>query len=149
MVEVTTWIGLDMVLLGMLLVFLEIMNPGFFIAVVGSVLIVLGILVIFMGSAVFAPWGAGLTVAVAILASWGTLAAYRRWAEPDDKPITVSKDSLPGMEGRIEEAITAGGTGEVRVAGQKWHATASIDIAAGTKVRVDEVDGLTLVVSPL
>ncbi len=146
MAEPTTWIGLALILIGMLLIFLEVANPGFFIAVVGTVMIVLGILVLVVGSRVFEPIYAILLVAVAIGASWGTMAIYRRWARPDEKPITVSKDSLPGMKGTVEQAIPAGGTGEVRVAGQRWHATAAADIAVGTKITVEDVDGLTLTV---
>lgn len=146
MVEVTTWIALALILGGMLLIFLEIMNPGLFIAVVGTVMVVLGLLVWIVGTSVFEPWGAVLTVGIAIVASWITLAAYRRWAPPSDRPVTMSKDSLPGMEGRVEQAIFAGERGEVRVAGQRWHATADADLPPGTRVRIRDVDGLTLIV---
>ncbi len=149
MAEPTTWIGLGLILGGMLLIFLEIMNPGLFIAVVGTVMIILGILVLVIGMAVFQPWGALLTVFIAIGASAATLWGYRRWAPPGDKPITLSKDSLPGMEGTVEQAIPAGGTGEVRVSGQRWHATCEVDLSVGTKIRVDSVDGLTLNVKAL
>lgn len=126
------------------MIFLEVMNPGLFIAVVGTVMIALGILVLFMGAAVYSAWGAATTVLVAIAASWGTLMVYRKWAPPGDKPVTLSKDSLPGMTGKVEETIPAGGTGEVRVAGQKWHATSPTELTVGTPITVDSVDGLIL-----
>lgn len=142
--DVTTWIGLGLILGGMLLIFLEIMNPGIFIAVVGTVMVIMGILVIIMGTTIFTAWGALLTVVIAIVASAGTIWGYRKWAPPGEKPITLSKDSLPGLEGKVEQDIPAGGTGEVRVSGQRWHATADMPLAAGTPIVVDSVDGLIL-----
>ncbi len=145
--EPTTWIGLGLILGGMLLIFLEILNPGIFIAVVGTVMIIMGALVLIMGEAVLQPWGALLTVGIAIIASAGTIWGYKKWAPPGDKPVTLSKDSLPGLEGKVEQAIPVGGTGEVRVSGQRWHATADMADAAlpvGTPIVVESVDGLTL-----
>ncbi len=142
--DATTWIGLGLVLGGMLLIFLEIMNPGIFIAVVGTVMIIMGALVIVMGAAIFTAWGALLTVVIAIVASTGTIWGYKKWAPPGDKPITLSKDSLPGLEGRVLEEIPAGGTGEVNVSGQRWHATSDTPLGVGTPIVVESVDGLTL-----
>ncbi len=142
--DITTWIGLGLILGGMLLIFLEIMNPGLFIAVVGTVMVIMGVLILIIGGAIFTAWGALLTVVIAIVASVGTIWGYRKWAPPGEKPITLSKDSLPGLEGRVEQAIPAGGVGEVRVSGQRWHARAEVDLSVGTPIIVDSVDGLTL-----
>ena len=56
-----------------------------------------------------------------------------------------------GMIGEMGEAVepVSGGSGRVRVHGELWAARAHDAIPPGGRIRIAEVDGLTLVVEPV
>ena len=58
---------------------------------------------------------------------------------------------VEGMIGEVGEAVepVASGSGRVRVRGELWAARAGARIAPGERIRIAEVDGLTLVVEPV
>lgn len=143
------WISIGCILIGLLLILLEVMNPGFFIAVPGTVLVGFG-----FASLVAPDWffgdGAAFVIPIfGIPATILTIWAYKRWAPPGEKPITLSNDSLPGETGEVTQDIPAGGKGKVRIHGQSFPAEAEAAIAAGTDVRVESVDGFTLTVKEI
>lgn len=141
------WISIGCIIAGLLLVFLEVANPGFFIAVPGTVLIGFGFLSLAAPHVFFDDVTAAWTIAIFfILATPATIWGYKRWAQPGDKPITLSNDSLPGKKGKVVVAITASSPGKVRVAGQTFGATAEQEFPVGATVHVRSVDGLTLLV---
>jgi membrane-bound serine protease (ClpP class) len=89
------------------------------------------------------PWNllailGGLAVETVELA-WG-LSLARRW-----KPKTGAET----MIGEAAEVVTAcRPLGEVRVRGELWQARCNEGAAAGETVRIESIEGLTLVVSP-
>ena len=61
-----------------------------------------------------------------------------------------SEPAAGRMVGELGTAVTAvAPEGLVRVRGELWKAQSSDAIAPGTRIRVREIEGLTLVVSPL
>jgi membrane-bound serine protease (ClpP class) len=94
---------------------------------------------------VFLPWPwnlvailGGAAVEVGELA-WG-LSLARRW-----KPKTGA-EAMIGEEARVVAACRP--LGEVRVQGELWQARCDEGADAGETVRIESIDGLTLVVSP-
>ena len=95
--------------------------------------------------ALFAPWpwnliavvaGAGVEVVELV---WG-LRLARRW-----QPQTGAE----AMVGRLAEVVApCHPTGQVRVQGELWEARCAEGADVGQSVRIQRLDGLTLVVAP-
>jgi membrane protein implicated in regulation of membrane protease activity len=140
--------GWLLIVVGTLFLVVEALNPGFFIAVPGTVLIILGILLV-LGVDVFStPFGLIVAVILTVAASIVTIWIYKR-INPDTKsPTTVSRDSLVGMEGMVlVKVIPDSLSGKVRVAGQDWSARSEEEIIpVGSKVRVIKSEGVHIVV---
>ena len=141
--DATAWTGIAFLMVGLVLIWLEIMMPGFFLAVPGGALAVGGALAIvfpdlmFKSSVAWILWPALLGAA-----TMANMWAYRAMAPPSTKPITMVGDSLPGMEGEIEN-------GQVRIRGQLWSCKTPSTLPAGTRVRVVKVEGNFLEVEPV
>ncbi len=149
MAALAIWLSIGLILFGLLLVLLEAANPGFFIAVPGTIMVGLGIMGLIAPHLLFGPWAAISIPVFGIPATIATIWAYKKWAPPGEKPITMSSDSLPGETGTVERAISPTKSGLARVQGTVWRATAHTEIAAGTRIRVVSADSLTLTVEPL
>jgi membrane protein implicated in regulation of membrane protease activity len=94
---------------------------------------------------IFLPWPwnlvmilGGLVIELGELA-WG-LRLARRW-----KPRTGA-EAMIGMEATVVSACRP--DGEVRVHGELWRARCEEGADAGDTVRIERLDGLTLVVTP-
>lgn len=94
----------------------------------------------------FFPWPWNLAVILGGLAietgelAWG-LRLARRW-----RPATGAE----AMIGRHAEVVSpCRPDGQVRIQGELWQARCAAGADVGDTVRVDRLDGLTLVVSPL
>lgn len=134
---------------GIVCYILEVFNPGFFIAVPGTVLIVVGVLLLFLPRLFdYELSWLGLIVLAAATA-WVTMRVYRRMAPPSTSTTTPSIDNIVGQLGVVSEDITAAG-GHVRVSGELWRAKADVPLATGARVKVVGLDGnLTLKVQPI
>jgi len=140
--------GWLLVVLGTFFLVIEAINPWFFIAVPGTVMIILGILLL-MGVDIFgSPFGvvAGVvaTIAVSLLTIW----FYHRINPEVKSPVTISRDSLAGREGRVTRKVVPGDiSGKVQVAGQEWSARSlEGEIPGGRTVRVVRSEGVHIVV---
>ena len=83
-------------------------------------------------------------VAVALLFSWKVWKALRQ------EKVLTGWEEMIDAEGEVREALNP--VGQVFVNGALWRARPADEAArvpVGTRVRVGEVDGLTLVVEPL
>ena len=136
-----TEIGWVMILLGVFFLAAEALHPGFFIAVPGTVLVVMGVIFILLPS-VFEQWSPIIMVVTAIVASIGTIMVYRRIA-PGKKPFTTSMDTLGGKKGVVTIDIDPGSiSGKVRIDNQIWSATSDHVIPTGTAIEVIESKGV-------
>ncbi len=141
-------IGWLMILTGTVFLVLETLNPGFFIAVPGTVLIILGVLFVIGVDIFSSPAGILLGVFVALAASVVTIWIYRRINPDKASPVTISRDSLLGKEGLVaKKAIPDSLSGKVLIAGQEWSARCdSGELGQGTRVRVVRSEGVHVVV---
>ncbi len=94
----------------------------------------------------FFPWPWNLLVILGGLAietgelAWG-LRLARRW-----RP-TTGAEAMIGQEAEVVAACRP--DGQVRIAGELWQARCAAGAGVGERVRIERLDGLTLVVSPL
>jgi len=102
------------------------------------------LLVAILLALLFLPWPWNLVVILGGLAvetvelTWG-LSLARRW-----KPKTGAE----AMIGELAEVVTAcRPLGEVRVRGELWRAQCADGADVGESVRIERIDGLTLVVA--
>jgi membrane-bound serine protease (ClpP class) len=83
-----------------------------------------------------------------VLAVAGITAFLVRLAVAAQRKGPVSGEAgLIGAVGEALQPIEAGGTGQIRVQGEIWRATAPDAIPPGARVRVAGIDGLTLIVN--
>ena len=130
------------VLLGISLLALEIVTPGFVVACFG-----IGALLAGVGSAL------GLAVPGQVLVfaagSFGAVFSVRplvmRLLAGKGPSVKTGVAALVGREGILEKAISGPHAfGEVRVGGESWRASADVAISEGETVRVVGVLGATL-----
>jgi len=137
-----------MIITGTVFLVAETLNPGFFIAVPGTVLIILGVLFV-LGVDIFSsPAGIILGVLIAFGASLVTIWIYRRINPDEASPTTVSRDSLLGREGIVTKKVIPDSlSGKVKAAGQEWSARSEgREIPVGARVKVVKSEGVHIVV---
>lgn len=134
-------IGWVMIIIGFGLLVAESLHPGFFVAVPGTVLLVMGTVFILLPE-IFDQWSAVIMVVTALVASIATIMMYRKIA-PVQTPSCTSKDSLKDKIGKVTIDIEPGSiTGKVKIDNQTWSATSESVIPKGKKVKVVESEGV-------
>ena len=92
------------------------------------------------------PWSLVVLGAGCVLEA-GEIVFLRRWARRLDRrtKATTGSEAMIGRHGKVVMPCRPSGT--VRVRGELWEARCAGGADIGATVRVDAVDGLTLVVS--
>lgn len=147
MVEPAT-VGTALLTIGVVLLLLEVTMPGFFVGIVATVLIVLGVLAFIAPDVALSPiWAPIIVIVVGLPTLFATIYAYRKIAPADKPPTTIAGDSLVGREGTVTHAVEPNSSkGKVRLERQVWSATADESIPEGAAVVVKRVDGVILIV---
>ena len=141
-----TEIGLAFIIIGILLFLVEATMPGFLVAVPGTVLIALGILMSF--DVVTGIWLLPIGLVVGLGSLFGTVKFYQTFATPDT-PSEMSIESYVGTTGRMTRAISSDSIyGKVRIDREEMRAISDSDVAIGTNVEVISAEGITLTVKP-
>ena len=143
-------IGLAFIIIGILLFLVEATMPGFLVAVPGTVLIALGILMSF--DIVTGIWLLPIGLVVGLGSLYGTVKFYQTFAPPDT-PSEMSIESYVGKTGKVTKAVSPDtASGKVRIDREEMRAIAcdacNSDIAVGTSVEVVSAEGITLTVKP-
>jgi len=134
-------VGWLMVIIGLGLLMVEASQPGFFVAVPGTTLIVLGTVTLLIPE-VAQDYAPAIIVVTALLSSIITISLYRKMA-PGQKPQTTSMDVLAGKEGKVVKTVHAGSiSGKVEIENQIWSATADSLIEEGKKVIIISSEGV-------
>ncbi len=138
-------LGIVLLVIGALLILAEISVPGFFIAVPGTVLVILGLVYIFMPDIGVVPVVV-ITLATAVISTLAVMAFYRALAKPA-LPTTTTVDKLVGKEGIVTAKIIPNTLkGKVRIDNEIWSATSDKEIDVGKKVVVVKGEGVHVVV---
>ena len=90
-----------------------------------------------------APWGA-IAVAAAAVIEVGEIYFWIRFLRR--YPVTTGAEGLVGE--RAEVIVRCAPLGRVRLRGEIWNARSEEPVESGEEVRVEAVEGLTLVVAP-
>ena len=143
-------IGLAFIIIGILLFLVEATMPGFLVAVPGTVLIALGILMSF--EIVTGIWLLPIGLVVGLGSLYGTVKFYQTFATPDT-PSEMSIESYVGKTGKVTKAVSPDtASGKIRVDREEMRAitcdSCNSDIAVGTIVEVVSAEGITLTVKP-
>jgi membrane-bound ClpP family serine protease len=139
-------IGLAFIIVGVLLFIVEVFQPGFLIAVPGTVFIVLGVLMSFNLN--LGLWILPIGLAVGLGSLYGTMRLYQSLAPPDT-PSEMSIQSTIGKSGIVTRDVKANEmSGKARIGREKFRATSESNIPKGTKVKVINAEGITVTVIP-
>lgn len=134
-------IGWLMIIIGLGLLIVEASQPGFFVAVPATILIVLGTVTLLIPE--FAQdYAPAIIVVTALVSSIFTIYFYRKMA-PGQKPQTTCIDILAGKEGIVVKTVSPGSiSGKVEIENLVWSATADSIIETGNKVVVISCKGV-------
>jgi membrane-bound serine protease (ClpP class) len=140
------WAGVGLILLGASLMIAEVFLPTFGVIGVGGIvaLVVGGMMLIdadATGLAIPFPFLLGMAaVSATVIFGLGTFAARAR-----RRPVVSGREGLIGAQGVVTWVDGQGAWAQVQ--GASWQVRSREPLAAGTAVRVEKVDGLTLEVS--
>ena len=134
-------VGWLMIIIGLGLLIVEASQPGFFVAVPGTTLIVLGIVTLLIPD-VAQDYAPAIIVITAIVSSIITISFYRKLA-PGQKPQTTSMDILTGKEGVVVKTVHPDSiSGKIQIENRIWSATSDSVIEEGKKVIVISSEGV-------
>ncbi|MFO7618439.1 MAG: NfeD family protein [Thermoplasmata archaeon] len=142
-------IGLILVIVGILMLILEASTPGFFIAIPGTVIMVLGLIGL-MAPDLFFTWVSPvIALVISLPITFIAIKLYQKLAPPEP-PTTTVGTSLIGKHGTVTVEVRPKAiSGKVEVDNQTWSATAGAVIPAGTDVKIVESRGVHIVVEPI
>ncbi|MGM0404943.1 MAG: NfeD family protein [Thermoplasmatota archaeon] len=142
-------LGLILVVIGILLLIIEVIEPGFFLAIPGGVLLVLGIIGLAYPALLTTIW-TPLIVAIVVTPLMVISLKFYQRLSPPSKPTTTMSSSLKGKTGRVLKTVEPEEIkGKIRVENQIWSATSDKIIEEGKKVEVIEGRGVHLFVKEI
>ncbi len=139
--------GLGLMLLGLALIVAEAFTPTFGALGLGGVAaFVIGSIILMDTNVPGFSIARGMIGGIALAASLIVLMTATFFARSRRRPVTTGAEQLLSEPAVAIEAFEH--TGFVRVRGETWRATTTTPIAAGQRLRIVKVDGLTLEVAP-
>jgi membrane-bound serine protease (ClpP class) len=140
--------GILLMLFGIGLLVLELKVPSGVLGVGGTIALIVGSIMV-TGTVPGVSVGLGFIVPAALAFAVIFLFLGRLALAAHRRPPVTGKEGLVGAEGNAREFIAPDAAGYVRVHGELWRATTQAPVTAGQRVRVLDVNGLTLMVEPL
>ena len=126
----------------------EMATPGSFFLAPFAIGAAVAAVLAFADVSLTIEWLAFVVVSLAMLAALRPLA--RRLDDKGDSVAGVGSRRLIGREGVVLEPIPGGDIGVIRVDREEWRAITAdrTELAAGTAVRITDVEGTKVVVIP-
>ena len=143
------WLGLLLILAGLLLLLLELITPTFGgLAIAGMVALAIGSLVLISPDSPYGDIPLSVIATMVFATAFFFLVAGRLGLKAQKRKKMTGYEELIGEEG---EAIMdfKNGKGKVLIKGEIWNSISKEDIKKGDRVLVEEVKGLTLYVKKL
>jgi membrane-bound serine protease (ClpP class) len=142
-----SYAGLALILLGLALIIAEAFSPSFgILGIGGTIAVVLGAILLFdsdvPGLEISWPALAALAVASAVF----SLIVARLAVVSHRGRVATGAEEMVGMTARVLD--WQGSEGHVHAHGERWRARADAPLRPGQTVRITEIDGLTLQVTP-
>lgn len=133
-------------LLGLVLILAELLlglDTGFDLVVVGSILLISGLLGGLIG-------GLPLTLILACVLAISYFFMFRKVlrAKLRGQGEALNTDRLIGASGKLIKAVSKNKPGLVEIDGEEWRCTSKTPITKGTEVIVTEISGVTVSVTP-
>ncbi|SFR66168.1 Nodulation efficiency protein NfeD [Marinobacter daqiaonensis] len=142
--------GLALILLGLAFIVGEAFMPSFgMLGIGGIVAFVLGSVILMDGT--HQDISLPIIGGTAAVAGGFILWTVTRFMGLRGKPSSVGKDHIKHGRARAQDDFTADGDvfrGHVQLGGERWNAVSQAPIEKGQTLRVDDVEGLTVKVSP-
>ena len=135
---------------GVILMFLEILTPGFVIFFFGlSAVTVAGLVALLPDGWFGFPWQLAVFSVLAVVYLVGLRRFVKKIFRGDVTTTSGLVSEYVGRTGSVTQAIKPGLAGRVMVGDSEWNATASVELAVGTAVVVTAQQNLTFVVKPV
>ena len=139
-------LGAILFIIGVVMLISEVVTPGFFVAIPGTVMLVLGIIGYFVPEILTSAWTPVIVFVVGVPTFIATIYFYRRFGAPQP-PTTTMGDSLKGKTALVTRDIEPDSIkGKVKVSNRIWSATSETDIPVGKKVVILKSEGVHLIV---
>jgi len=139
-------LGIVFVVIGLLMLIAEMHTPGFFIAVPGTVFIILGIVFLILRDSVTIPIAVAVILITSVVATVLVILFYKKLGE-GKLEATTTVDNLVGKEGIVVRRVEPNNLrGKVKIGGNIWSATANEVIEEGKRVVVIKGEGVHVVV---
>jgi membrane-bound ClpP family serine protease len=141
-------IGWTIIAIGLILLLIEAYNPGFFLAVPGTTLIILGIIALLFPGIFQSSMIIVIGIIIVIVSSAISIWIYSHLTPDGVVPITISRDSLSGKTGIVRETVIPDSiSGKVEIDNVEWSAKSREKIIEkGKKVRVLSSEGVHVIV---
>jgi len=141
-------IAIALMIIGLVLIIIEALSPGFFVVIFGAILLAVGILGYFIEDFFSSYYLPATVIIVAIVTTIATIKAYQMLARPVPPETTVT-ESMIGKTGVVTVMIDPINIrGKVRIGNDIWSATSDYVIEEGTKVEVYAGEGVHVKVRP-
>ncbi len=142
-------VGIVLLVIGIIFIIAEAATPGFFIGIIGTALIAMGLIGIFFPYIYDTPWSTVIVVVVTLCSMLGTIMFYRRLGKPQPTATTITESNV-GREGLVLEDIDPHTLhGKVRIKHQVWSATADMHIPKGKMIKVVDWEGIHVIVEEI
>ncbi len=140
--------GIALILLGIALMVAELFAPSFgILGIGGAVAFVIGSMILIDTEIEAFRISIPLIVAVAIVTALFVFTIVSLAIKQRNKPIVSGKEEMLGSIGEATSAFDE--IGQIRIHGELWEAKSKDPVGEGQKVRVYDMQGLTLLVEPL
>lgn len=148
--DLTVTAGILLLVIGIALLAFELVHPGIFLLIPGSVLTAAGVMILVIpGVFLTTIYGPIIITVVAIGAMVGIIPLYRRWA-PVRPPMVSIPSTMAGRQGLVIVPVIPNTIrGKVKIDSEVWSASADQPIATGTMVRVVSGEGVSIRVEPV
>lgn len=141
-------IGWAIIAIGLILLLIEAYNPGFFLAVPGTTMIILGIIALLFPGIFQSSMIIIIGILVVIVSSAVSIWIYAHLTPGGIVPVTISRDSLEGKTGLVRETVDPDSiSGKVVIDNVEWSAKSREKIIEkGKKIRVISSEGVHVIV---
>ncbi|MBN1432955.1 MAG: NfeD family protein [Methanomicrobiaceae archaeon] len=142
-------IGWTIISIGLILLLIEAYNPGFFLAVPGTTLIILGIIALVFPAIFESQMIIIIGIIMVVISTGISIWIYSRLTPEGSIPLTMSKDSLEGKTGLVRETVNPDSiSGKVLIDNVEWSAKSEDRIIQkGKKIRVTSSEGVHVTVT--
>ncbi len=144
-------LGIIFFIMGLIFIIVEVSEPGFFIGIPGTILIILGVVMIYFPWIMATIWGPIVFIILGVSITAGVFWMYRYISHPErQSEATTTRVNLIGRKGKVTRKVVPDELkGKVKIESQIWSATADMEIEEGAKVKVIDAEGVHVVVEKM